>query len=96
MAARPVIRSVARTTSSTYNQIFPLTSYSFNRTFASSQEIKKPISTFDTSDHPTSFGFETVTESEKRDRVAGVFSSVADSYDRMNDLMSMGVHRAWK
>ena len=44
----------------------------------------------------THFGFETVTESEKTDRVAGVFTSVADSYDRMNDLMSFGYHRIWK
>ncbi|KAK3291392.1 ubiE/COQ5 methyltransferase family-domain-containing protein [Chaetomium fimeti] len=45
---------------------------------------------------PTHFGFETVTESEKRERVAGVFTSVAESYDRMNDLMSFGWHRVWK
>jgi 2-methoxy-6-polyprenyl-1,4-benzoquinol methylase len=45
---------------------------------------------------PTHFGYETVTESEKRERVAGVFTSVAESYDRMNDLMSFGWHRVWK
>src|SRR5690606_23031524 len=45
---------------------------------------------------PTHFGFETVTEAEKRERVAGVFTSVAESYDRMNDLMSFGWHRVWK
>ncbi len=45
---------------------------------------------------PTHFGYETVTESEKRERVAGVFTSVAESYDRMNDLMSFGWHRIWK
>ncbi|OAA60502.1 ubiquinone biosynthesis methyltransferase coq5 [Niveomyces insectorum RCEF 264] len=44
----------------------------------------------------THFGFETVTETEKTERVAGVFTSVADSYDRMNDLMSFGWHRVWK
>ncbi|KAK1514764.1 ubiquinone/menaquinone biosynthesis methyltransferase [Colletotrichum abscissum] len=44
----------------------------------------------------THFGFKTVPESEKADRVAGVFHSVADSYDRMNDLMSFGWHRIWK
>jgi 2-methoxy-6-polyprenyl-1,4-benzoquinol methylase len=37
-----------------------------------------------------------VTEGEKRERVAGVFTSVAESYDRMNDLMSFGWHRVWK
>ncbi|KAK0733254.1 ubiE/COQ5 methyltransferase family-domain-containing protein [Lasiosphaeria miniovina] len=45
---------------------------------------------------PTHFGFETVTEAEKRERVAGVFTNVAESYDRMNDMMSFGWHRVWK
>lgn len=44
----------------------------------------------------THFGFQTVTESAKADRVRGVFDSVASKYDVMNDLMSMGLHRAWK
>jgi demethylmenaquinone methyltransferase/2-methoxy-6-polyprenyl-1,4-benzoquinol methylase len=44
----------------------------------------------------THFGFETVDEGEKAQRVAGVFSSVAQKYDVMNDLMSLGLHRVWK
>jgi demethylmenaquinone methyltransferase / 2-methoxy-6-polyprenyl-1,4-benzoquinol methylase len=44
----------------------------------------------------THFGFETVDEAEKARRVRGVFDSVASRYDLMNDLMSMGLHRAWK
>ena len=44
----------------------------------------------------THFGFETVDEKEKAQRVAGVFSSVARKYDVMNDLMSLGLHRLWK
>jgi demethylmenaquinone methyltransferase/2-methoxy-6-polyprenyl-1,4-benzoquinol methylase len=44
----------------------------------------------------THFGFETVEEREKARRVRGVFDSVAPRYDLMNDLMSMGLHRAWK
>lgn len=44
----------------------------------------------------THFGYQTVPESEKASRVAGVFDSVASRYDLMNDLMSMGVHRLWK
>jgi demethylmenaquinone methyltransferase/2-methoxy-6-polyprenyl-1,4-benzoquinol methylase len=44
----------------------------------------------------THFGFETVEEKEKAQRVAGVFSSVAQKYDVMNDLMSAGLHRLWK
>ena len=44
----------------------------------------------------THFGYETVDEREKARRVRGVFDSVAPSYDVMNDLMSLGLHRAWK
>jgi demethylmenaquinone methyltransferase/2-methoxy-6-polyprenyl-1,4-benzoquinol methylase len=44
----------------------------------------------------THFGFESVDENEKAQRVAGVFSSVAQKYDIMNDLMSGGLHRLWK
>ncbi|WP_162591609.1 bifunctional demethylmenaquinone methyltransferase/2-methoxy-6-polyprenyl-1,4-benzoquinol methylase UbiE [Variovorax sp. PBL-E5] len=44
----------------------------------------------------THFGFESVEESDKARRVRGVFDSVATRYDLMNDLMSMGLHRAWK
>lgn len=44
----------------------------------------------------THFGFQTVDEREKASRVRGVFDSVASRYDIMNDLMSMGMHRAWK
>ncbi len=44
----------------------------------------------------THFGYETVEESEKASRVRGVFDSVAPKYDLMNDLMSGGLHRAWK
>jgi len=44
----------------------------------------------------THFGFETVDESEKAKKVAGVFTSVAGKYDIMNDLMSVGLHRIWK
>ena len=47
-------------------------------------------------DRTTHFGFETVPESAKTSRVAHVFSSVASSYDTMNDLMSLGIHRLWK
>jgi demethylmenaquinone methyltransferase/2-methoxy-6-polyprenyl-1,4-benzoquinol methylase len=44
----------------------------------------------------THFGYQQVDESEKAKRVRGVFDSVADRYDLMNDLMSLGLHRAWK
>src|SRR5262245_6455223 len=44
----------------------------------------------------THFGFQSVPEAEKSGRVRGVFDSVAPSYDLMNDLMSLGLHRVWK
>ena len=44
----------------------------------------------------THFGFETVSPTDKARRVRGVFDSVASNYDLMNDLMSFGLHRAWK
>jgi len=47
-------------------------------------------------DQQTHFGFEAVSSAEKRQRVMGVFSSVAEKYDLMNDLMSGGLHRLWK
>ncbi len=50
----------------------------------------------DPQDRTTHFGFETVPEGSKAERVQGVFTSVANRYDLMNDLMSGGIHRLWK
>ena len=44
----------------------------------------------------TNFGYESVDERDKARRVRGVFDSVANRYDLMNDLMSLGTHRLWK
>jgi demethylmenaquinone methyltransferase/2-methoxy-6-polyprenyl-1,4-benzoquinol methylase len=44
----------------------------------------------------THFGYREVAVEEKAGLVRGVFESVAGNYDLMNDLMSLGVHRAWK
>ena len=44
----------------------------------------------------TTFGYEVVPETEKSRRVGAVFDRVAEQYDVMNDLMSLGLHRAWK
>lgn len=44
----------------------------------------------------THFGYETVPLAQKQARVDDVFQSVAPRYDLMNDLMSGGLHRAWK
>jgi demethylmenaquinone methyltransferase/2-methoxy-6-polyprenyl-1,4-benzoquinol methylase len=47
-------------------------------------------------DNSTHFGFESVRPEDKQGRVNEVFRSVARRYDLMNDLMSAGLHRAWK
>jgi demethylmenaquinone methyltransferase / 2-methoxy-6-polyprenyl-1,4-benzoquinol methylase len=44
----------------------------------------------------THFGFQQVALGDKQGRVDDVFHSVARRYDLMNDLMSGGLHRAWK
>ena len=49
-----------------------------------------------TSDKKIDFGFQEVEYDQKVKKVAEVFSSVADSYDLMNDAMSLGIHRLWK
>jgi len=49
-----------------------------------------------TTSNTTHFGFDEVPENEKQTRVNQVFSSVADKYDLMNDVMSFGIHRIWK
>ena len=49
------------------------------------------------SDEPTThFGFQDVPESQKAEKVAEVFHSVAARYDIMNDVLSGGMHRLWK
>jgi len=44
----------------------------------------------------TDFGYEEIPATQKQDRVAAVFTSVAEKYDLMNDVMSLGVHHLWK
>lgn len=44
----------------------------------------------------TDFGYERVAEADKARRVGAVFDQVAERYDLMNDLMSLGLHRLWK
>lgn len=50
----------------------------------------------DNKESQTHFGYEQVATHTKAGKVANVFHSVAESYDVMNDLMSLGIHRIWK
>lgn len=58
--------------------------------------IQNPHTQATDGDEVTHFGYQSVRKSEKQDRVAEVFTSVAKKYDIMNDLMSFGIHRLWK
>jgi 2-methoxy-6-polyprenyl-1,4-benzoquinol methylase len=80
--------SASQSSASTPNHNAPSTRRCLSRT----PSRRSPAS----NEKTTHFGWETVTEKEKEERVAGVFHSVADTYDRMNDLMSFGWHRVWK
>lgn len=44
----------------------------------------------------THFGFQKVPLKDKQKKVNGIFDSVANQYDLMNDLLSLGIHRLWK
>ena len=85
-------------------------STSLARSFASTS-LRQQNASGSSHDRTTHFGFETVPEADKEGRgqlpsrgsgrsltrvVGAVFSSVAASYDTMNDLMSLGIHRLWK
>ena len=61
----------------------------------SDKAMSDQISPYQTDDQ-TDFGFRSVPRGEKKSLVRDVFASVAPRYDLMNDLMSLGIHRAWK
>jgi demethylmenaquinone methyltransferase/2-methoxy-6-polyprenyl-1,4-benzoquinol methylase len=65
-----------------------------NNSQSNSQSTSQPSS--QSSNEQTHFGYQTVDKSDKESMVAGVFHSVAQQYDIMNDLMSLGIHRLWK
>ncbi|XP_043255753.1 2-methoxy-6-polyprenyl-1,4-benzoquinol methylase, mitochondrial [Colletes gigas] len=63
--------------------------FSFEKHFSKDADINNDEKT-------THFGFKTVKESDKVNEVYTVFEKVANSYDQMNDAMSLGIHRIWK
>jgi 2-methoxy-6-polyprenyl-1,4-benzoquinol methylase len=98
MAVRPALRTAAQ---ALQPSSLVCSSAWHARPFATSLRSQKPATPPSNGAEPprrtTHFGFEDgVSESEKTERVADVFHSVAESYDRMNDLMSFGWHRIWK
>ena len=50
----------------------------------------------DSAEPSTHFGYQSVPESQKAQKVAEVFHSVAAKYDLMNDVLALGMHRLWK
>ncbi len=58
--------------------------------------ISQRAFTNQSSDAKIDFGFKEVNREDKEKMVGKVFSSVAESYDLMNDAMSLGIHRCWK
>lgn len=99
MSARPVFRAATRTLRPSFS--CSCSSIRSARPFSTSIAAQKPTTnnsnTSTSSDRTTHFGFEDgLSEAEKTERVAEVFHSVAESYDKMNDLMSFGWHRIWK
>ncbi|KFY38382.1 hypothetical protein V494_04374 [Pseudogymnoascus sp. VKM F-4513 (FW-928)] len=90
MASRTLCRPLAR---SAFRATAPSRAFTASTLARQAQGSPNPQQTGEKYTH---FGFENVAEHEKAQRVAGVFSSVASSYDTMNDLMSLGIHRLWK
>ena len=76
-------------------KISMLNSFSYNnkRTFQSTVENSVENKN---SEEYTHFGFKSVKKEDKESLVKEVFHNVAEKYDLMNDLMSMGLHRLWK
>ncbi|XP_076233778.1 ubiquinone biosynthesis protein COQ3, mitochondrial [Calliopsis andreniformis] len=68
----------------------------YRRIIPSMREYSSGPATADNNEKTTHFGYKTVKESEKAKEVYTVFEKVANSYDLMNDSMSLGVHRVWK
>ena len=86
------VRRVRRLASSLPSRTWSLRKQPFSSGAASDPQLSPPPP----ADSTASFGYEEVPEHEKSQRVGAVFSNVSSSYDRMNDAMSLGLHRLWK
>jgi len=88
MSLRSGPRTLARANGSVFGAIRRLSAVNAVRTYANSSSNGK--------EDTTHFGYKTVKKEDKEKLVGDVFSSVASSYDVMNDAMSLGIHRLWK
>ena len=79
-----------RSASSVFGVARQLETLSSVRAFSSTSPPPPPH------DQEVPFGFKQVKREEKQKHVDDVFSRVAEGYDKMNDAMSVGVHRLWK
>ncbi|XP_066257905.1 2-methoxy-6-polyprenyl-1,4-benzoquinol methylase, mitochondrial [Euwallacea similis] len=72
----------------------------FHRIITPSRTLSRSLKTITNQSHTeqnsTHFGFETIPETLKQEKVNEVFYNVAKKYDIMNDAMSLGIHRMWK
>ncbi|ODQ68330.1 putative ubiquinone biosynthesis methyltransferase mitochondrial precursor [Nadsonia fulvescens var. elongata DSM 6958] len=84
-------RTLARNVTGASKRVSALSGVSMRRQFSAIRSYST-----DKDNKTTHFGFKTVPEGQKESLVRGVFSNVASSYDVMNDVMSMGIHRIWK
>ena len=96
--SRTVIRLVGKPFNNNLTTIKPrrnaLTNYS--SIYSNQQWCRHSSNTSSSNDTTADFGFKEVKSSQKQDMVKEVFSKVAQKYDIMNDLMSVGDHRLWK
>ena len=94
--SRP-LSSSASTASSTQPPFDP---YSFSTNATTSRPSTSHPTTSTSTSSPTAdtthFGFTDVPRADKERLVGEVFHRVANTYDVMNDLMSLGIHRLWK
>ncbi|KAL1853335.1 2-hexaprenyl-6-methoxy-1,4-benzoquinone methyltransferase [Paecilomyces lecythidis] len=94
MASKSVWRSIQQ--GARRSAVSPQGSFRCFSCSVRARQQQTPAPKTDADGRMTHFGFETVPESQKETLVGAVFSSVAASYDTMNDLMSLGIHRLWK
>ncbi|XP_054154477.1 2-methoxy-6-polyprenyl-1,4-benzoquinol methylase, mitochondrial-like [Oppia nitens] len=73
-----------------------LKTFRYNGSKHMSRKFVTNITTKRFDSNKTHFGYQNVTHEEKSQKVHDVFRSVAQKYDLMNDIMSLGIHRYWK